>query len=60
MIFAVTGGREGLMLEEKGGAKEGLFQAKAARSYSVFTCCWASSSREKEVIVQERERQSLE
>lgn len=41
VIFAVTGSREGLMLEEKGGAKAGLFQAKAARSYSVFTCCWA-------------------
>lgn len=40
-IFAVTGSREGLVLEEKGGAKAGLFQAKAERSYSVFTCCWA-------------------
>lgn len=29
------GSREGLMLEEKGGAKAGLFQAKAARSYTV-------------------------
>ena len=32
MIFAVTGSREGLMLEEKPGAKEVLLQAKAARS----------------------------